>query len=144
MKLAELDPRFVRREVRIEAYERAGPTCDYRNPAHIHTPACWEMFTGPRVYLPFVDRIEDAQGVDFLCPKCFVANVGPIGTHRVLCWSRSRGIPDDAEPGPGRWLLVGSGIADLTLNGDGGSRSVALTSGCHWHGFVTAGEVTDA
>lgn len=85
-----------------------------------------------------------AQGVDFLCPKCFAANGGAVGTHRVICWSRSRGVPDDVTPRPGRWLLVGTSIDDLTLNADPPStaRSVLLTSGCGWHGFVTAGNVT--
>jgi hypothetical protein len=54
----------------------------------------------------------------------------------------SRGVPDDAKPGPGRWSLVGTGFDDLTLDGDGGSRSVLLLGGCAWHGFVTNGEVT--
>lgn len=93
-----------------------------------------------------VKDIADAQGIWFLCPKCFVANGGPRRTHRVLCWSRSRGVPDDVTPGPGRWTLEGTGLDDLTLNGDasggGGARSVLLTGGCGWHGFITGGEVT--
>jgi len=90
--------------------------------------------------LPFVERIEEAQGVRFLCPKCYAANGGPRGTHGVICWSSSRGVPDDAKPGPGRWKLVGTGINDLTLDCEPGkSRSVLLTSGCGWHGFVTDG-----
>lgn len=95
-----------------------------------------------KVVLPYVERIEEAQGIRFLCPKCFVEKGGPVGTHGVICWSRSRGTPDDASPGPGRWTIEGSGFADLTLNGDppGTARSVLLTGGCGWHGFVTAGE----
>lgn len=93
-----------------------------------------------------MDNINDAHGVEFLCPKCFAANSGPVGTHAVICWSRSRGVPDEADPKPGRWTLEGTGMHDLTLNGDavggGGARSVLLTSGCAWHGFVTNGEVT--
>lgn len=89
-----------------------------------------------------VPRIEDAQGVWFACPKCYAANGGLKGTHMVICWSRSRGVPDDVEPKPGRWSLHGTGLDDLTLNGDppGGARSVLLTSGCGWHGFVTSGD----
>lgn len=90
----------------------------------------------------YVDDMAQAQGIMFLCPLCFVANGGPVGTHRIICWSRSRGVPDDVQPKPGRWLLCGTGYADLTLNGDGGSRSVLLLAGCKWHGFVTNGEVT--
>lgn len=98
------------------------------------------------VYYHEVDRIEDAHGVQFLCPKCFSKNGGPKGTHLVLCWSRSRGVPDSAVPGPGRWKLDGPGLHDLTLNGDakgsGGARSVLLKGGCAWHGHVTNGEIT--
>ncbi len=96
------------------------------------------------VYHVYVDSLADAQGVRFFCPKCFAANGGPVGTHGVICWSRSRGVPDEATPGPGRWTLEGSSFDDLTLNGDGGSRSVLLAGGCAWHGFVTNGEVTGA
>ncbi len=86
--------------------------------------------------------LAEASGVKFLCPKCFAANNGPVGTHAVICWSRSRGVPDDATPGPGRWRLDGTGLHDLTLNADlpSGARSVLLIGGCGWHGFVTNGE----
>lgn len=112
LKLADLEPQFLRYE------ERDG-----------------------RAYHHFVETISEAQGVRFLCPKCFVKNGGPRGTHGVICWSRSRGVPDAASPGPGRWKLDGTGLHDLTLNGDPGSRSVDC--GC-WHGFITDGQATDA
>jgi hypothetical protein len=89
--------------------------------------------------------IAEAQGIIFLCPVCWVKNSGPVGTHSVICWSRSRGVPEDAVPGPGRWLLVGTGYDDLTLDADppNTARSVLLTGpGCGWHGYVTNGEVT--
>lgn len=92
-----------------------------------------------------VATIAEAQGVRFLCPKCFAANGGPVGTHGVICWSRSRGVPDDVRPAPGRWALDGTSIGDLTLNADppGTARSVQLLGGgCAWHGFVTNGEAT--
>lgn len=115
MRLTDLEPRFVR-------YENDGDRVSHR----------------------YVDSIEEAQGIFFLCPKCFVANGGPVGTHGVICWSRSRGVPDEAKPAPGRWTISGTGFSDLTLDGDpiGGARSVLLTSGCAWHGFITNGEVT--
>jgi hypothetical protein len=89
-----------------------------------------------------VDTIEEAQGVRFICPKCFEANGGPVGTHQVICWSRSRGVDDEVRPGPGRWRLDGTGLHDLTLNADPPSdaRSVQLNGGCGWHGHVTDGE----
>ena len=73
----------------------------------------------------------------------FAANGGEVGTHAVVCWSKSRGVPDKATPGPGRWLMRGTGYADLTLDAEPGkSRSVLLLGGCAWHGFVTNGDVT--
>lgn len=93
-----------------------------------------------------VDTIGEAQGVRFLCPKCYREHGGPAGAHSIICWSRSRGVPDDARPGPGRWKLDGTGYDDLSLNADppSGARSVLLDHGCHWHGFVTNGQATDA
>lgn len=92
-----------------------------------------------------VETIAAAQGVLFLCPVCFHANGGRVGTHSVICWSRSRGVPEDGRPGPGRWALAGSSLDDLTLNADppGTARSVKLLGdGCGWHGFVTNGRAT--
>lgn len=80
-----------------------------------------------------------ADGIRFLCPKCFRENGGPIGTHSIVCWFTGR-VPNDIEPGPGRWTPQGGDFSDLTLR-----PSIHLTGGgCGWHGFVTNGEVTDA
>jgi hypothetical protein len=113
MKLTDLDPQFLR------------------------------YIGGPHERWNYVNDIEEAQGIWFLCPKCFAANNGPRGTHGVVCWSRSRGVPDEAEPGPGRWALAGTGYHDLSLEADPPSkaRSVDLgDKGCGWHGFITKGE----
>lgn len=113
MKLADLAPRFLRYERRPDG-----------------------------VFLPYAESIADAQGVRFLCPVCFTKNGGPVGTHGVICWSRSRGVPDDAVPGPGRWIISGTGFNDLTLSAEpGSSGSVLLLGGCGWHGFVENGEI---
>jgi len=144
MKLVDLQPQFMRYEVKIEEHKFAKAVGCLDQPAdHQHTDACWEMRTGPHAHLIYVDRIEDAQGIRFLCPVCFAANGGAAGTHGIICWSSSRGVPDDAKPGPGRWTLLGTGYNDLTLGEEPGkSRSVALLGdGCKWHGFVTNGEV---
>ena len=119
MRLTELEPQFLR-------LAREG-----------------ELTSDGRKF-SWVDTLAEAQGIRFLCPLCFVTNQGPVGTHQVICWSRSRGVPDDETPNPGRWTLDGTGYDDLTLNGDppGNARSVQLTSGCKWHGHVTNGEVT--
>jgi hypothetical protein len=87
------------------------------------------------------DRLDDAQGVMFLCPKCFATNGGPIGTHMVMCWFNGRGVPDELDPKPGRWNPSGTGLHDLTFVPPG-AVSVLLSSsgGCGWHGFVKNGD----
>ena len=84
-----------------------------------------------------VDAIGDADGVIFLCPKCYQDNGGSVGTHSVLCWSPK--VPLTITPVPGRWNLTGTGLSDLTLVA--GSSSVLLTSGCQAHFFVRNGEI---
>ncbi len=112
MRLADLDPEFLQYEAREG-----------------------------RVFHHVVDAIADAHGIMFLCPKCFVANGGPVRTHRVICWQPGK-VPDDAKPGPGRWTLAGTNFDDLSLVA--GSSSVLLQGGCRWHGFVQDGSVRDA
>lgn len=115
MRLTELEPQFIKHERR----------------------------DGHEYYIP-IDNIAEAQGIEFLCPLCFAANRGSRGTHMVICWSRSKGIPEDVSPKPGRWKMDGTGYADLTLNADppGHARSVQLLGGCNWHGHITNGEIT--
>lgn len=95
-----------------------------------------------RIYFRPVETLAEAHGVQFLCPKCFADNGGPVGTHGVICWSESAGTPAEAQPGPGRWKMDGTGLHDLTLNADPPrtARSVALNGGCAWHGFVNNGD----
>jgi hypothetical protein len=134
MRLSELNPQFMRRETREETWTR-------RN-----EDGTTEEVTGPREYYPHVETAGEAQGISFLCPTCFKANNGPVGTHSIMCWSRSRGIPEDVTPGPGRWDLQGTSYEDLTLGADPPNtlRSVKLDAGCHAHFLVTNGEVQDA
>lgn len=117
MRLTDLDPRFLTFERGEDGYERYGAA----------------------------ETIDQAQGLMFLCPKCFAAN-GRLrrGVHQILCWSRSRGVPDDATPGPGRWAMQGTSYENLSLVADppNSMHSIKLASGCKWHGFVTDGEVT--
>ena len=84
-----------------------------------------------------VGTIQEANGILFLCPKCWTENKGPVGTHAVLCWDPS--VPQTTRPGPGRWKLVGTGFQDLSLVAS--PTSVSLTDGCKWHGLVTNGEI---
>lgn len=89
-----------------------------------------------------VENKVDAHGVMFACPLCFEKNGGLVGTHNVICWSRSAGTPDEVSPGPGRWLMSGRNLNELTLDAEtvGGARSVQLNGGCGWHGYVTNGK----
>ncbi len=140
MKLSDLDPRFLRYEKRLDTWtvvdRQPGPGEDCESVPH-------HLVTGMREYWPFASGLAEAQGVEFLCPKCFASNNGPVGTHVVVCWSSSRGVPDGATPGPGRWRLVGTDFNDLSLMEEPGkSRSVLLLGGCGWHGFVTNGDAT--
>lgn len=94
----------------------------------------WEGTSGSDV------PIAEAQGVMFLCPKCFEGNAhSSVGVHSVVCWFLGRGVSDAEEPGPGRWEPIGTGLADLTLHA--GSSSVLLRGECDAHFFVRDGEV---
>lgn len=118
MRLTALDPQWVK-------------IIDYRPDGSLNSYHRCEM--------------AEAQGLLFLCPKCFATNNGPVGTHSILCWSRSRGVPDAIQPAPGRWTWTGTGFDDVTFDGDppGSARSILLTGeGCGWHGFITAGEAS--
>jgi hypothetical protein len=84
-----------------------------------------------------VDALEEADGLDFLCPLCFTTNSGRVGTHHVICWRPH--VPQTTNPIPGRWEFKGTGYGDLTLVA--GSSSILLMSGCRWHGYITNGEV---
>lgn len=88
----------------------------------------------------FVATLAEADGVEFLCPKCFAANGGPVGTHAVICWSPT--IPQDTSPTPGRWSMEGTSLEDLTLVAS--SSSVLLHGGCEAHFFVRSGEIVGA
>jgi hypothetical protein len=90
-----------------------------------------------------VDSLAEAQGIEFLCPKCFEANSGRVGTHIIICWFKDRGVPDDLGPKPGRWNPSGTGYHDLTFVPPG-ATSVLLKGGCGWHGFIENGEVRHA
>lgn len=84
-----------------------------------------------------VQRKQDADGVLFLCPKCFADNQGPIGTHGIKCWEPH--VPQDTPPTPGRWEMLGNDLNDLTLTAS--SSSIALTGGCRAHFYVRNGAI---
>jgi hypothetical protein len=85
-----------------------------------------------------VETFREAQGVFHLCPKCFAANGGAIGTHGCISWFADRGVPSTAVPVP-RWQASGSSLDDLTL-----WPSIQLVGGCNWHGYIRNGMLVDA
>lgn len=133
MKLTELEPQWIRHEQRIE--EREHIVGDHATWRERGCPT--EKITGPVDYHIHVDTIAEAQGVLFLCPKCFVENNGNVGTHSIICWQPM--IPQAVKPVPGRWTFHGTGYDDLTLRAN--SSSVSVTEGCRAHFFITNGVI---
>lgn len=119
-KLRELEAQFLRYERRELGLPTDSPRASHVVHVYVHT-------------------LAEADGIFFLCPKCFAANGGKVGTHGVLCWFEDR-VPDDVVPGPGRWKPTGTGYDDLSFVPGKHSNSVLLLGdGCGWHGFVTNG-----
>lgn len=88
--------------------------------------------------------LHEADGIIFLCPKCYEAKGSNVGVHSVICWFEGK-VPDNLQPGPGRWTPRGSGFEDLTFVPGQRTKavSVALTGGCQWHGHIANGFATD-
>jgi|SRR5579859_1057251 len=84
--------------------------------------------------------IEGADGVMFLCPKCFEMNKGPVGTHVIICWAPH--VPLTVYPAPGRWAMNGSGYENLSLVAS--PTSVEIKGGCCAHFIVSNGEIRNA
>lgn len=134
MKLVELQPRFIRYESRIKTYEVV-----------IGDPSKWQpgdptrQVTGPREYKIFVPTLLKAQGIVFLCPKCFVPQ--GVGTHLVEVSFAQRGLVDEVgthnnKGQPVRWEVSGNDYTDLTT-----TPSVLIEGGCAWHGYITKGTI---
>jgi len=108
-----------------------------------HIPKGWVAADG-KVYENgghhMVSTLQEADGVKFLCPKCYAEIGSRPGVHSVICWFTGR-VSDDVNPAPGRWNPQGTGLQDLTFVGPG-ACSVLLMGGCGWHGFVTNGDAT--
>lgn len=100
------------------------------------------LIVSPTEFRTDVATLAEAQGIMFLCPKCFMELGGPVGIHSVICWFKERGVPDDMDPKPGRWNPSGTGIDDLTFVPPGAVSVALLGDGCKWHGFVRNGDAT--
>ena len=127
----------MRADIREDEWQRLRAGADPTN----HTEADFEVVRGPREFLQHVDTIDEAHGIWFLCPLCFAANSGRIGTHMVMCGFAGRApagtMSKNSAGADSRWEVSGTGYHDLTLK-----PSVHLDGegGCGWHGFVTNGE----
>jgi hypothetical protein len=86
-----------------------------------------------------IDTIQGADGIVFLCPKCFSDNAGTDkGVHSIICWQPH--VPlTSTKSGPGRWNFQGTSYADLSLVN--GSSSIALNGGCQAHFFIKNGNI---
>ena len=85
-----------------------------------------------------IDSIDEADGIIFICPVCFTANRGNVGSHSIICW-RPKAPQAVNLTGPGRWEFTGTGYEDLTLVAE--SSSVLLRGGCNAHFFVRDGNI---
>lgn len=90
------------------------------------------------VYFHKVDKLEEADGILFLCPVCFQKNNGPVGTHSMICWFTGK-VQDDVHPKPGRWTPAGT-LETLTFVGPG-LTSVEQKGGCNCHFHIDNGEI---
>lgn len=100
-------------------------------------------YIGDKTFKP-VTTVVRADCVMFLCPKCFTANNGPVGTHSIRVDFAGKGVPEDvcihnAEGKDVWWNVTGKDVSDITL-----TPSIQLIGGCAWHGFVTAGGIVHA
>lgn len=89
----------------------------------------WLKWTDDHHFSRVSTRAE-ADGIFFVCPKCFAANGNQRpGVHGVI-----------TSPGLGRWQMIGDSFENLTLVA--GSSSVHLTGpGCGAHFFIRNGNI---
>lgn len=136
-----LEPAWVRYATRVEPVTRVATGFDTGTPDGY---AAWnaagrpsEVVDAPAEYIEHVDGINEAQGLQFLCPACYANNGGKAGTHSITVTFEGRGALDSqgsrsSKGGPSRWIVVsGEGFDDLTL-------SPSIDCGC-WHGHIQAG-----
>jgi hypothetical protein len=138
MRLSLLEPQFIRYEDRIDTWERViGDEKTWRDRG---CPT--EQVTSPREHRIVVSSIAEAQGIHFLCPKCYAENNGATGTHMVEVTFEGKGVlPHHGirgdNGGPVRWNVSGSNFEDLST-----SPSILMLCGCAWHGYITNGEAS--
>lgn len=110
---------------------------DSEGHAHMWGPPGGKM---ERMVFEPVERVADANGVRFLCPKSFAKNCGPKGTHSVYIFFA--GSPYAGHNNAGqevRWNVIGgSTLDDLQLSPSIQEQDDGLSPErqCNWHGFV--------
>jgi hypothetical protein len=97
-------------------------------------------FVAPRSF-HYVRSLAKADSLWFLCPACFIANKGKVGTHGIRIDFVGRGVPDEMclhndQGKPVRWNMTGTSLKDISL-----TPSILILSGCKWHGYVTNGAI---
>src|SRR5437870_5677116 len=109
MNLADLEAKFVRYETKVEP--RTVIVGDQETWRERGCPT--EEVIRPCEYIVDADTLADAQGVWFLCPKCFVENGGVVGTHSCQVTFAGRGVTKSqgvqGSPPP-RWNVSGSSL----------------------------------
>jgi hypothetical protein len=106
--------------------------------------ARWVSYTKDGLGKP--ETFQEAQGVFFLCPGCFVRKKGPIGVHALIIPFAGKGAPEKLL-----WQASGTNLSDLTIMPSIQVFPVPITKDtlpefidelCKgWHGFVTNGEI---
>lgn len=128
MRLRDLEARLTKYSEPISTWKRLKPGID---PLRGNwTDDDFEEVTGPKGVFTPVETLAEADGIWFLCPKCFATD-----HHSV-----SVGFSGIATPGtyghnkagqPVLWNMSGTCIDDLVL-----TPSIQLEGGCNWHGFL--------
>lgn len=117
MKLRDLEAFFTK------YHERAVPPDQYFEGV-MHTSGVQRSFHR-------VDTLEEADGVWFICPKCFAAD-----RHRVKVGFHGKATPGtyghNSKGEPVLWTVAGgTSLDDLQL-----TPSIQIEGCCNWHGFV--------
>ncbi|HSX11538.1 MAG TPA: hypothetical protein VLF94_07490 [Chlamydiales bacterium] len=139
MRLTDLDPQFLKYDIRVEEYSVVNGVWDPDKKDYVVADGrYWHdagepvvKKTGPRTYLIPVATLAEAQLISFLCPKCR----GLDGEHHVHMPFADRGV--DHELVKNQWNVKGSSFEDLST-----TPSYLIIGGCGWHGYITDGNVS--
>lgn len=135
MKLAELEPRFFRVEVKRKVGEFVKSEVSPHVLGEVYTEDELEKREYDAMYTHTVELLADADGVEFFDPAQFREKHGTVGCCKLHIPFLDKA---QAYPGP-HWVATGTCLEDLTL-----SPSILVQGpGIAWHGFVRNGEIFD-